>query len=693
MTTLPTAQPTPSPDTAENADKPEDAAALAPDSAKSPAPPRSSATAALRALGQRAAPLAFVAGAVALILYGRSVLLAGGDVVGGLVCVAAGAGAFLLARAAVGGKIAWRRWWLVPGGLALGAAAHALAGEGPLMEHPLLAPLAWLLGVGLVAAALWRRDETPTPFALPWPRAEIAGVAALFVAALLLRLIGNNAVPAMLTGDEGSAALNAVAVTKGEFNNPFTIGWFSFPSLFFLLPGVAIKVLGQTYGALRTPSALAGALTVVGLYLWARPMFGRLVAGLAALMLAALNYHIHFSRIGLNNIWDGLFAVLVLGAWWRAWQEGRRRWHFLLAGALLGLSQFFYTGARLLPIVLLGWCVLLALTGGWPELRQHWRNIASAAAMALAVYLPLGLYFWNHPAEYAAPANRVSLLVSQLGDPNQSWLAKTSAETGKPRLLLLAENYRDSFLGFVGKPLRAWYESGQPMLLAAPTALFVLGLAIALVGLRDRRYWLPLLLLGGVVSLGAITESTPAAQRYIMGAPVAALLVGVALATLCRFMGELAPPKRQRPLVAGLALVAGIAIAAVDLRFYFYDYIPHGGHGDTNTQVASQLAQRLAGYPAGAQVYTFTAPRLVYTGFSTLPFMAPQVVSTDVLDPITSPPTWQLPGPRAAFVFLPERASEAALVRQRYPGGAEQWFYDSDAQQLFLMYEVEGARQ
>jgi 4-amino-4-deoxy-L-arabinose transferase-like glycosyltransferase len=656
-----------------------------------PEPSRSRVAATLVGLGQRGAPLAFVAAAAALILFGRHLLLVGGQALAGLLCMGAGAGAFLLARTLVRSPAAWRRWWLLPIGLACAAAAHALAGDGPLMERPLLAPLAWLLGIGLVTAALWRRDAVAEATGPAWSRAELAGVGALFVAALLLRLVGNDGTPAALTGDEGSIALAAAEVGAGQLNNPFTVSWFSFPSLFFMLPGLTIGVFGHSYGALRAPSALAGALTVVALYLWARPMFGRLAAASAAVVLAALNFHVHFSRLGLNNIWDGLFVVLVPAAFWRAWQGGRRR-DYMLAGGLLGLSQYFYTGARLLPLVLLGWCALVVLVGEWRTLWRRLPDLGSLAAVALAVFLPLGLFFLRHPEEFSAPTTRVSLLVDQLGNPAESWLAKTSAETGKPAWLLLAENYRDALLGFVSLPLRHWYVTGEPMLLAAPAALFVIGLALALAGIRDKRYWAPLLLLAGTVSVGALSDSTPASQRYVIGAPTAALLVGVGLAALCRLVADVVAPRRRGQVAAALALVAALGIAAADLRFYFFDYAPRDGHGDTNTQVATRLARLLSAYPAGGQVYTFTAPRLVYSGFSTLPFLAPQVTSIEVLDPITEPPSWPLPGPRAAFVFLPERAGEAALVKQRYPGGSERWLYDTDAELLFLLYEVDGPR-
>ena len=90
---------------------------------------------------------------------------------------------------------------------------------------------------------------------------------------------------------------------------------------------------------------------------------------MSAALLAALAFHIHFSRIGLNNIWDGVFVVFILGLFWRGWQT-ERRWYFNAAGVMLGLSQYFYSGARLIPLILLSWLGLAFVTD-WRRARRH----------------------------------------------------------------------------------------------------------------------------------------------------------------------------------------------------------------------------------------------------------------------------------------------------------------------------------
>jgi 4-amino-4-deoxy-L-arabinose transferase-like glycosyltransferase len=135
-------------------------------------------------------------------------------------------------------------------------------------------------------------------------------------------------------------------------NNPFITGWFHFPSLFFFLPASTIALGGRTIEVVRLPAAIAGACTVVGVFGLSRSLFGRMTGWLSAILLAGISFHIHFSRIGLNNIWDGLFTVCTLLFFWKGWKSGDRR-YFLIAGGFLGLSQYFYASSHILPAIIL----------------------------------------------------------------------------------------------------------------------------------------------------------------------------------------------------------------------------------------------------------------------------------------------------------------------------------------------------
>ena len=251
---------------------------------------------------------------------------------------------------------------------------------------------AWFAAIGAAVAGGYR----PDPGLLRrLDRRELLLVTALFLVAFLLRAIAIDALPTTVSGDEASSGLMAVKFLNGEANNPFTVGWFSFPSLYFAVQSLGILFLDQTVAGLRIMSAVAGALTVVAVFLFARTIFGRLAAFLAALFLAAFHYHIHFSRLGLNNIWDGLFVVITMAGLWHGWKSGRRL-SFLISGLALGLGMYFYVSLRILPVLLLVWA-LFALVFDRPKFKRRFGDLLLLAFVALVVALPLLLFYQQHP--------------------------------------------------------------------------------------------------------------------------------------------------------------------------------------------------------------------------------------------------------------------------------------------------------
>lgn len=582
--------------------------------------------------------------------------------------------------------------------LGLGFLAHELAGTSAQARHPTASVLAWLssIGLALVACASHRHFALDRlRLAAPrWPR-DRGRVAVwmvgggLFVLAFALRAYQNDIMPLAWSGDEGSTGLTAVRMLCGELTNWFGIGWYSFPALFFALPAASVGLLGPTYGALRLPSALAGALTVVGLYWWLRAAYGWKVGVAAALMLTASHYAIHWSRIGLNNIWDGLFVVWIGGVLWRGWQTGQR-WPYLAAGVLTGLSQYFYVGSRTLPIIIACWLLSMALTAR-EQLRREWANIAALAFVTVVVFLPLGLFFGEDVAEFMAPSQRVSLLRRDWPEPGVNWFEYTARTTGKSVPQVFIENVRDAALGFVWLPVRSWYaESGKPLLLAVPAVLALFGLGWLLVDMRNASGRYLLLVLACTIGLVAISESTPAGQRFVAGSVVAAACVGLGFALLGRLLAEvLRLPGRHGVVLAACALVVGLGF---DLNFYFREYAPMASRSDPNTQVATEVARRIATYPAGSQLYFFAAPRMAYRGFATMQFVAPHVEGIDVLQPLTAAPDWPAGDAVTAFAFTPERAAELEFVRQRFPDGRKAWINMPTGQPLVLLYEVGASR-
>ena len=206
------------------------------------------------------------------------------------------------------------------------AAAVALAARRHTGPHDYTALfLWWLLAVACFATTLL------VPL-LPRARAaagdfltlERYGLAALLLVAFVVRAAALGRVPVNLSGDEGTFLLAGLRLIERPLANPFATGWLSHPTLSFLVYAVGMRLFGATVAGARMLSAGLGTLTVLTTFLLARHLGGRRTGWLAALLLTFSHYHIHYSRIALNNILDPLIGTLALWLVWVAMQPGRR---------------------------------------------------------------------------------------------------------------------------------------------------------------------------------------------------------------------------------------------------------------------------------------------------------------------------------------------------------------------------------
>jgi 4-amino-4-deoxy-L-arabinose transferase-like glycosyltransferase len=554
--------------------------------------------------------------------------------------------------------------------LPLSLLSYLAGGDRLVAWDPGAAVIAWSLAIAAVLAGGYRRDEWAAV-----PAWEVAVAVGLASGAFLLRGLNLEQLPPTLSGDEASAGLEAVRFVRGEANNLFGLGWFSFPAFYFALQSGAIHLFGQTATALRITSAIGGSLTVFVVYWLARALFGRYAAMIAGTFLLASHYHIHFSRIGLQNIWDGLFVAIVLWGIWSGWTEGRRL-PFLIAGVALGLGHYFYVSMRIVPLLLLVWAGF-AFVIQRARLRERLPGLTLAAYSAAVVYLPLGLLFWRLPDEFFAPLRRVSVF--------NGWLEAEVVRLGEPAWQIIASQMKATALGIIHVPLRHWYNPGAPLLLPLAAALFIAGLAW-LIYSADLRSMLLLLVLGAIVILGGFSLDAPASQRYAIVMPVIALIVALPLA---QGLDWLAPYwDRWRWVPPTVAFLSLALVIQRDLTYYFaevYDSYVLGGY---NTETATGIARYLEAEPAHT-VYFFGPPRMGYASFSTIPYLAPQMAGHDVEAPLAGPAPWVLEQP-TYFIFLPEREGELSYVRAAYPGGRYETVPGarSGTGPLFSVYQV-----
>ena len=522
---------------------------------------------------------------------------------------------------------------------------------------------------------------------------EIGLAVLLVMGAWVLRAWRIDTIPWTLGGDEGSQGMWARDVIEGRQANMFGLGWLAVPNMSFYWQALWFKLFGDDLIGLRLPWALVGTLTVLGAYLLVRRLFDVRLAVLTAFLLATYHYHIHYSRLGSNQIADPLFTVWALYFLVIGWQSsvngggkpgGSGRWAWALSGIITGLAFFFYAGSRQVPIILLAVVLWAALTETY-FLREQGRNLLVMLGGFVVSVGPMALLALRDPDNFNARLNQVGLFQSGLID-------RVAAQTKGSRWSVLAEQFRKAFFAFNYFNDRVtWYAPpGIPLMDFASSIFFVLGAAVSVARMMKWRYAVFVIWFVLVIVLGAaLTENPPSSQRLVSSVVPAVFFVAVALRQLTLTLRDLLrlPELGRRVLVGGLAL----ALALISVRYYFGPYQESWVYGSFNAEVATRVGYYLRELGPAYNEYFFGAPRM-YANFGSTPFIAKGNLAYDVKQPLVGAPSFVDPKRKAVFVFLPERINELAIIQQAYPNGVTEQVRRigaPDGPLLFTAYRVD----
>lgn len=222
-------------------------------------------------------------------------------------------------------------------------------------------------------------------------------VLAVWAAALVY---ARDQVPPGINNDAAQEALRGIYLVAGHHGEviTFSVG-NSAETLYLYLLGALMHLLGPTTLALQLacwPFALATIWMV-----W--KLTGRIAPSVPAwvplLTAAASLWLFHYARSGLRAITAPFFLAAFTLLLDRAERRPRDRWAGLWCGAVLGLSLYAYTSARVLPIAFLGYVIfrLLRERGGRQPLVVRYGAIVVGAA---AISIPNLLFFFQRPAEF-----------------------------------------------------------------------------------------------------------------------------------------------------------------------------------------------------------------------------------------------------------------------------------------------------
>ncbi|CAG0932062.1 hypothetical protein TFLX_02436 [Thermoflexales bacterium] len=348
-------------------------------------------------------------------------------------------------------------------------------------------------------------------------------------------------------------------------------------ALHIYLIALLFKFTGPLAWGSRIISALMGTLTVAATYWLVWELFAddrkrHALAISAAIVYCVMLAAIATARSGWHSPSFALLAGVSVAALLRGRRLNRRGW-FVLAGALVGLAQYTYPSARLLPVwvIVIAFLDLLLRRG---QRRQVLVNYILAALAGVIVFLPLGLFFIQDP----------------------QWLFERAQQTGAA--IDLGQNILKTLLSFIvqGSAENLHNLPGRPLLDPVLAVFFVSGLGMCVLKLRAAR----VVLLSGIVILSlavVLTESAPLMRRWTAVFPLMAVLVAIGLITVMNAITDRSPTRWGQVaagILAGVVLCIGAGWSIGD---YFGPYAANPQLFWEYDSGITQVADHMRGQP------------------------------------------------------------------------------------------------
>jgi hypothetical protein len=401
--------------------------------------------------------------------------------------------------------------------------------------------------------------------------------AAIFAIAILARTHHITSLPPGVYPDEAVNGTDAIVANDTGHYRLFYTNNYGREGFFIDLIALGFKIFGVSVITLKMWSVLFGVLTVAGVMLLAREIFGTYRAGLVAGFLYATSFWaINFNRIAFRANMLPFVLVFTFYFLFKGLRE-RKFYDYILAGAFFGLGMHSYIAFRISPAILV---VLFAafLISKKNFLREYWKPILAFFFSALIVALPILLDFYLHPEYFATRSESVSVLSPSV---NQGHLAKALFESTYKTL---------GMFNFAGDLNWRHNFPGQPELQSWTGIFFLIGIAVLIYyffhrlyhrirnGRRSDNFVVSVLLLSWLFAMllpGLLTyEGLPHSLRTIGALPAAILIAAFAVEFIFKFLDRM---KARRPKVVPQILqFAVIALiiwsGAVGIKSYFIDW-------------------------------------------------------------------------------------------------------------------------
>ena len=442
----------------------------------------------------------------------------------------------------------------------------------------------------------------------------MAAILAIIAVGAYLRFRNLGQIPPGLHFDEAANGMDGLNVWKGQLHVFFPANNGREP-LFLYLVAVAVRIFGNTAVAVRLPAAMVGTLAIAATYALGRGLFRDWRALMAASLVAVTFWTVALSRISYRaNTLLVLFPLWLL-SFWRC-RDRDRMVPYLLAGFMLGLTQYTYTASRFIPIL----AAILALD--WRK-RLAFRPLLAGAGVAALVAAPLYWAILTNPEQGALRMQQVWLFARE--DP---W-----------RLLFLQLKQHVLMFGFAGDPIWLHNIPNRTPVFLPIALLFWVGVFTGwrTANTRALLWSVAVLLWPGILSVSNYPVP-PDQLRVLQLAPAIFLLAAAGLKVLV-----------GRWQITAIILAAALVLA--DGVVSFRDYQRWGAARETYEQYDADMAA-LAGEISANPAVTYLIPLSPAWGIEGDKYWTIEYLGNEPSNYVVLHPPYTLPQPLPDGVAL-----------------------------------------
>jgi hypothetical protein len=434
----------------------------------------------------------------------------------------------------------------------------------------------------------------------------------------------------------------------------------AFTDVFSFTQSIIKELIGSSLTTLRLPSVIWSVIGIIGMYALARQFFSVRVALLSAFLVAIMPIHIHFSRVGINNI-----VGPTLGIWLFVYvMKGIRRQQlgdFAIAGVLLGLTHYFYEGERVFFILFLVlwllWIVLFCRRDPlfrFPRIKE----LFVLLFCTLLVILPFYHTLWSQEHNLTQRLNF---------SRSPSFLVKE----GLTDFLLGNE------LGHIGAPIQRYvqtvahddfYQSEDAYILPILVPFFLLGFGVLVWQIRTLHgslfaWWVLGIAIGNSLLYYGLSAPSP---RHVIVYAILMLIVAIGIDTIWDVIAEWVQDL-WRPWIHIGFLVYLFGLGLYQVNYYFNVSVPNfrdyvftrPSIDDRPRPTYDDMILRAVNLPSNTTLHVLTNLRFPQDHTAEVPFFYERypdefVVQHTLIDPLTDDYFANLSRDRNhVFTFMP----------------------------------------